>query len=519
MTRERAPFTSLFQELKRLVRPDAGDFNGARAGTIVEQRKDIFDGTAPWALEQLASGLHSHLTSPIEPWFDLTVAGIPHDELDWDARQWLQFVTDEIYAAYSDSFGSFAPSVHECYLDIGAFGTGVLYQWYDAKFQTVCFRTYPLSDVLIREDAYGRIDTVHRSVLLTVRQVRGEFGALPEKLNKLQEDQQVTVVHCVYPRTDRDSSRLTPTSKPWASAYICKDTEETILESGYDFMPYHASRWTKLAGEMYGRSPAMSVLPEIRMVNAMSRSMIVAAQKLVEPALQVPDDSFLLPLRTTPGAVNYRRPGSDPIEPMPGPQDIAVTAEMIEQRRDTIRRGLFVDWLVRPMKKERQTASEIMDERNQMLGMLGPVVGRLQAELLGPCLRHTYNLLSRHRRLPPAPASLGDSSLDIRYTSPAAKAQSTTRGQGVMQFVQQLVQLQPVLPEITDVLDEKGLVAEIADLTDVAQRVIARPDVIESKRNSRKEQQDLANAAQVAPAAAKATKDYASAAQMIPGLM
>src|SRR5688572_12738386 len=31
----------------------------------------IFDGTAPWANEQLASGLHSFLTSPTQRWFKL----------------------------------------------------------------------------------------------------------------------------------------------------------------------------------------------------------------------------------------------------------------------------------------------------------------------------------------------------------------------------------------------------------------------------------------------------------------
>lgn len=510
MERERSAWDTLWQELKDLVRPDTADFSGG-SGRGADARKKIFDGTAPWALEQLSAGLHSYLTSPVDRWFSIGVAGTSYDQLDFAAKGWLEHTADTIYAHYSNPFASFNSSIHEGYLDIGGFGTACLHQWFDPESGSLKFRAYPLADCWVLEDSSGLVDTVHRRVKWTVRQVEQEFGSLPEKMRKMKPDDKVTVIHAVYPRSDRDPESLLPKNKAYASVYVCKDSGETIHESGFDWMPYHVPRWAKLAGEVYGRSPALSVFPEIRMVNAMSKTLIVGAQKLVDPPLAVPDDGFMLPIRQTPGGLNFFRPGSDEIKPILSGGRIDIGVEMIEQRREVIRRGFYVDWLVRPTKKERQTAQEIMDDRNQMLSMMGPIVGRLQGELLGPMLRLSYQLLARRGLFQPMPGSLDGADLELVYISPAAKAQSTVRGQGVQSYITQVTQLLPVMPNLLDSINEDGLNAELADLTDVPRRVLNDPAEVARRRKVREQQQELAQAVQAAPAAASAAKDFATA--------
>lgn len=304
-----------------------------------------------------------------------------------------------------------------------------------------------------------------------------------------------------------------PKNKAFASVHICKDTEEVLLESGFDWFPYHAPRWSKLAGELYGRAPALSVLPEIRMVNAMSRTLISAAQKMVDPPLMVEDDGYMLPIRTSPGSLNFRRPGAEPILPMPTAQRIDVGVEMIEQRREMIRRGFFVDWLVRPTKRERQTAQEIMDDRNQMLSMLGPVVGRLQGELLGPCVSLSYNYLLRAGAFPSPPASIDGAALEPVYVSPAAKAQTLTRGQGLMSYLSQVTQLLPVMPNLIHSIDEDKLNAEMQDLTDAPRRILRDPAEAKAMREAAQQQQQMQMMAEQAPNVAGAAKDLALAKQ------
>ena len=88
---------------------------------------------------------------------------------------------------------------------------------------------------------------------------------------------------------------------PYSSIYYHKDDNHIISISGYNEFPYVVPRWLKSSSEIYGRSPSMTALPDVKMLNKMSETTIKAAQKMVDPPLLVPDDSFILPVRTQPG--------------------------------------------------------------------------------------------------------------------------------------------------------------------------------------------------------------------------
>ena len=82
----------------------------------------------------------------------------------------------------------------------------------------------------------------------------------------------------VFPRKDNDAYGGIKVKKAYASIWVLLKDKEIITEGGFDSFPYHTARWTKLAGETYGRSPAMTCLPDIRMVNMMSKTIIKAVQ-------------------------------------------------------------------------------------------------------------------------------------------------------------------------------------------------------------------------------------------------
>lgn len=520
MRRDRSLFDPVLQELRELCRPDTTDFTTGQQ-TPGDSRRRMFDGTAPWAAEMLASGLHSYLSNPVDRWFSIGLNSVPPSMISFEVKEWLEQVSEMIYASYASPACNLNPTLHECYMDLGTFGTGAIYHWLDHDTGQLRFRSYPVSTIWIDESSGGEMNTVHREIQWTVAQVEEEFGKLTPKLTKLKPHDKVTCLHEVAQNAGYEKGSRAMLKRKFLSTYMCKDTHEILEQTGLDWMPYLTPRWTKLCGEKYGRGPAMSVLPEIRMVNAMSKTLIIAAQKMVDPALMVEDDGYMLPIRTTPGSINMRRPGSEPIAPMPTAQRIDIGVEMIEQRREMIRRGFYIDWIVRGQKKERQTAQEIMDDRNQMLSLMAPIVGRLQSELLGPMLRLSYNLLNRRGLLPPAPDAIHGIPLEVAYVSPAAKAQSTARGQGMMAYVQQIAQLMPVMPDLMDSINTDNLNSELQDQNDVPRRVLESPESMAKKRKAREEAQQQAQLAQVGPAMASSAKDLAQAKQAglnIPGL-
>ena len=159
------------------------------------------------------------------------------------------------------------------------------------------------------------VDTVFRKYKQPARQAVQRFGIenVGEFIRKTHEkkpDEEVEIMHVVMPRADRDTTKVDNKNMPFASYYICMNSSMVISESGFQEFPYIVPRFLKATGEIMGRSPAMVALPDVKMLNLMSKTIIQAAQKQIDPPLLVPDDGFIMPIRTQPGGLNFFRSGS-----------------------------------------------------------------------------------------------------------------------------------------------------------------------------------------------------------------
>lgn len=498
------------------MRPTTSDFNRT---TVPGDRRteQIFDGTAPWALEQLAASLDSNLTGPTDRWFNIGIED-ENDDMSDSELLWCETVSDLIFKEYARPEVNLNPMLHEVYQDIGAFGTAVLYQDWDFSERHVFFRSFPLADCYILEGAKGRIDALWRKTKMTIRQIKQEFSKptdnLPPKLLRDLEDyKEMTVIHEVRPRTDEEGYKPGPgiKNKPWSSKYIITEMvdEAPLRESGFSEFPYHVPRWAKLSGEPYGRSPGMVCLPDIKMLNTMAKIIIRAAQKVIDPPLIVPDDGFMLPLKTSPGSLIFKTAGQeDTIEPLKTGGNIEIGNDLLDSRRDQILKAFYVDWIIRQKKKERQTAVEVNDDRNEMLRQMAPMLGRTQVELLSPMLVRTYNLMNAAGRLPIAPATMSKKRLAIYYISPAAKAQAGTKSQAIQIFTQDLVAIAQAMPEVMDAIDPDEYASEMAKYRDVTRKILRSPEQIQQVRQARQKQQ-------AAQQMAATGKDSASALQSL----
>lgn len=509
-----------WQDIRELVRPAGQEFNKQ---INPGQRKNEFqyDGTAPDAVEELASGLQSFLMNPTERWFEIKVEG--YDEVsDLNAMVWLEEVSDRIYSEYASEDVKLNTSASEVFLDLGSYGTAILSQEWDGGY--ICFRCYSISDCYLKEGSDGSIDTVHRKIKMTTRQVLQEFEGdkIPAKILESKEpEREWEIIHMVFPRTDRDPSGATAKNMAYASFWVCNDTKDIIRESGYRSFPYHVPRWTRLPNEVYGRSPAMKCLPDIKMLNIMERTMIKAGQKIVDPPLVLPDDGFLLPIKTAPGSLIFKAPGTENPELLPqSTQGLQIGLEHSNQKRDFIRKCFYADWLRLGKDNKEMTAFEASERRDEKLRLMAPMLGRQQSELLGPMIVRSYELLSAAGKFPPPPPSLHRRRLKVCYVSPASRAQLGTKANNMSRFMQDLIPVAQVKPEVMDVIDADGMAQELAIIRGVSRKFLKSPDKIKSERDARAQQQQIQQAAQVAEPASKAMKNIADAQQAAPaGLM
>jgi hypothetical protein len=505
----RSTWESHWQEIADFVVPRKADVTKVRSGG--DKRTElIFDGTAIHAAELMSASLHGMLTNASTKWFSLR---FQDRFLDGDdtAKEWLEGVEDVMYQAFSRS--NFQEQIHELYHDLITFGTGVMFVESDDTFQ-LKFSTRHISECYLSEDENGRVDTVYRKFRMPARAAVARFGetAVPQRVSKSMQKnpyEEITLLHAVFKRDERDVTRIDSLNKPFASVYLDPDEKKILSESGFDEFPYTAPRFLKASFEIgYGRSPAMTALPDIKMLNKMSEVTIRAAQKQVDPPLLVPDDGFILPIRTIPGGLNFYRSGSrDRIEPLNIGANNPLGLNMEEQRRKAIQSAFYVDQLILGQGPQ-MTATEVVQRTEEKMRLLGPVLGRLQAELLQPLITRCYNILARQEAFEVAPEFMQDIDIEIEYVSPLAKAQRSGDVQSALRLLELMQPLVGVDPSIIDYLDSDGLTKHMVKALSVPATAIRGDEEVAEIRQRRaalqQQQAELMQAQQVAEAAGNA---------------
>ena len=472
-----------WQEVADYMQPRKADVTKTRSRG--DKRTElIFDSSPIQAVELLAASLHGMLTNPSTPWFSLRYKDEGLDSDD-EAKLWLEGVTDTMYTAFNRS--NFQQEIFELYHDLITFGTAAMFIEED-QTDLLKFSTRHINEIYITENDKGRIDTVYRRFKITLRAAAQQFGGSlsEEAKNKVDKDpfDEIDILHAVYPRIEFNPAKKDKQNMEFESVYLEYKNGNELSVGGFVEFPFVVPRYLKASHEIYGRSPAMTALPDVKMLNEMSKTTIKAAQKQVDPPLLVPDDGFLLPVRTVPGGLNFYRSGTrDRIEPLNIGANNPLGLNMEEQRRTAIRNVFYVDQLLLQQGPQ-MTATEVIQRNEEKMRLLGPVLGRLQSELLKPMIDRCFAILLRNNQFAPAPDFLSGQDIEIEYVSPLAKAQKSTELSSITRAIEILGSLANVAP-VFDYINFDALVKHVADLVGVPQKVLK----LQSQVNAEREQQ------------------------------
>lgn len=491
---DRSTIESHWQELAERFLPIKATITAQRTpGTKLTTTN--YDSTALDSLMIFAAGLHSYLTNPSSRWFEL---GLEDKKLmdDKEVKGWLQESQEAIFRAFNNS--NFNQQIHETYIDFGCFGTSCLYEEDDPK-QTVRFYARPVAECYIMENEREEVDVNIRKCKYTVRQAYLKWGdncgekiLSLYKVGKLNED--VEIVHSVMPRHERDESKQDAKNMAFESRYIEATQEHLLNDGGYQEFPYFIPRQIKVSGEVWGYSQSMIALPDVKTLNSMSKTILKAAQKQVDPPIVVPDEGFMLPFKTTAGAVNFKRSGTQDTVDILGSEvksNIPIGLEMEEQRRAQIRRAMFVDLFLTLAKIDKEmTAKEVIERVNEKMLILGPILGRLMNELLDPLIHRTFAILLRAGKIPPIPPMLMNedgSTKDyaITYISPLAKAQRLAEAKSINDFLITVSSINTFSPSAVDNIDVDAVVRRLADIYNIPVDLLNSDDEIAAIRNAR----------------------------------
>lgn len=479
---DRVNWDSYWEELAKFILPRKDEVYGM---VVPGEKKghNLYDSTSIHANELLASALHSMLTNPSSVWFGLSTGDKGLDQ-NKEVRQWMQDAVLKMIQVLNKS--NFQTEIHETYLDLGSVGTTSL-RIEEDEDSVVRFFASSIYEVYIEENSKGIVDTVYREYDYTLRQIVQEFGE--DKLTIELQQQYIKdatvkykIVHAIEPVKNG--------SDIFASYHVLKEKNSVLLREGkFNEKPYAIPRWTKITGEKYGRSPGMKSLPDIKMLNSMMKTMIRAAQKAADPPLMIPDNGFLLPVRTQPGGSNIYRAGTkDRIEPLLTGGRIDINDTMVEQARQRIRSAFFIDQL-QLQQGPQMTATEVMQRTEENLRMMGPILGRLNNELLKPIIDRVFGIMFRKGFFGEIPKPLQGKDLEIRYVSQISKAQRSGEADTFTRVIQSIAPILEMQPQMLENINGDEVLRYHAEVFGLPEEMLRGREEVEQSRQQAAQQQ------------------------------
>lgn len=513
---ERSSWVSHWREISEYQQPRAGRYVVTDRNKGGKRSNNILDNTAVFGARTLAAGLMSGMTSPARPWFKLEIQD--KDLMESAAvKAYLHDSAAVIRAIFASS--NTYRALHSMYEELGLFGTAASIVLPD--YENVIHH-YPLTigEYALSTNHKGEVDTLCREFQMTVAQMVEQFG-LANVSNSVRDlhqkgtyDAWVDVVHMVQPRRERDINKRDARNMRFASCYVepgKDDWDKYLSESGFQRFPALTPRWVVTGGDIYGTSPGMECLGDVKQLQHQQLRKGQAIDYQVNPPLQVPTSYKEASANRLPGGIMY----VDSASPTGGVRSaFEVNLNLqhlgldIQDVRERIRTAYYADLFLMLANDTRSgiTATEVAERHEEKLLALGPVLERLHNEMLAPKIDMAYDYAARAGILPKPPEELQGMELKVQFISVLAQAQRAVAAQGVDRLLGTVGQVAAMKPDILDKVDFDQVVDDYAEMYGVNPKIIVSDDAVAQIRTARAQQQAAMQAAAAAPVAAETAK-------------
>ena len=511
--RELADFL-LPRRYKWLITP-----NQMTRGSPINQH--ILDSTGTIAARNLASGMMSGISSPTRPWFRLKIGRIDSTQTS-PISLWLAECERLMMLVFQES--NFYNSVAVVYFDLVIFGTGVMliYEDYDNVIHCYnpCFGEFYLDN-----DGKMRPLVFFREFTLTIAQVVDQFGYenCSDQVRRLYDEKkagltrEIIVAHAIEPNDDPgkfgipDHFKFREVYWEWGGSTSPQGginyNPGFLRKRGFKEAPHIAVRWDLVSNDAYGRSPGMDALPDVKQLQQEVRRKAQAIDKSVNPPMVADIQLKNQPASLLPGGTTYlagmMQTGNAGFAPVygnwrPGIAEISEDLNEIRQRIKTIFFNDLFQVISQFQTRSNVSATEIDARRSEAMVMLGPVLERIQYELLDPIIDRTFSVMSRAGVLPPPPPEIAGQNIDIEYISMLLTAQLAAATSGIERTLQLAGGLVGADPGVMDNLDLDFAIAKYSTLMNNDPRLIRSPEQLQGIRDQRAKQQQQAQQMQQA---------------------
>lgn len=485
-----------------------------------KKHQKIINSTGTLAAEVMVSGLNAGLTPHSRPWF---VLKLPDEDLSEYApvREFLHMLRDGMMAVLNRS--NFYSAVYPLYDELGLFGTGPMI--IDEDIQTV-IRCRPLTigEYALTLDANYKAECLYRQFMMTSSQIWQKFGQGEKKMEGLppdvlaciknqEYDKPFEIVHVITPAEYVDLSRADYQGMAYRSIYfpLTGDENYVLRESGYRSIPFVAPRWRVDGVDTYGRSRAMDMLGDVKMLQKLERDKLEALDKVVRPPMNAPAAMRKQGGTIIAGGVNYidvaqgQQSFTPAFEVRPDLPGVSAEIANVEKR---IRDGFYNNLFLAVLNEQKDmTAYEVAKRYEEKASVLGPIMEKLDSEFLNPLIDRVFGIMEANGLLPPIPQEIpAGMPLKIEYISLLAQAQKMVEAGPIEQFVMFVGNLAKLNPAALDKVDFDEIVDQYGGSTLVPPKIIRSDDKVKILRTAREQAQRMQMMAEHLKPAADAVK-------------
>lgn len=479
MKAEYDDFVLRWRDIAKWQAPFRGRFLQGNSDKKLDKRtyNHILNNRAGNALRDAVGGITAGTASPSTKWF---TSETPDPNLMRIGRvqKWVYQAEKTVAALLRESnfYSEYPVAVAELLL----FSTTALIQQDDFEFFTR-FQTPTIGSYLIGKNSKGEIDTIAITHRFTGRELLEKFEK--EKVRKISPissdfmDQSFDIVQFIEPNPAYELNALRSDKKRFLSTWYRKDSTDDnaiLRESGFDRFPAYVLRWALAEGYSWGvDSPGMVAQPDVRSLQQREKDKAKAIDRHVRPKLKGPTSLAGLKLGDKSGDVivydtDSSREGLSPIYQVdPRINEMRQDIQFIEA---AINEAYFVDLFkaISSMKGVQPRNQLELSQRNaEALLLLGPVLERVQRELLAPVVETTFQRALEEGVIPPPPPELENGAIEVRFISSLAQAQRSQDLSALGDYTQFAGAVAQALPYVQDKVDGDAILDLFVNLRGV----------------------------------------------------
>ena len=532
MEENRQDYLKRWKAIRDYQLPYIGCFDDTADTTDYARRRDtnIYHSVAWQANQSFAAGVMSGLTPPSRQWFRLiwsndTMKNHPEAGELLDKR--MNILQDVLLKS------NFYNAIHSAYLEL-AFGQAPLAIFQDAD-TGVHFVPFTVGTYMMENGPDGIVDTFCTKYEMTARQLADKFGAdrLPSSIRAELENGGVKTKHklwwLVEPNRfhDRNKEVMDKYHMKYLSLYWLEEGEKDFIDiGGFQEWPIPVARYLVTGNETYGKGPGWFAEGDSKGLQKLEKDDIIAVELGIKPPMAASATTAKQGINLTPGSYTVVE-RNEPVTPL---FNVNVNLQHLQEKildlQDRIKRAYSADlfMMLERLEDKNMTAQEVLQRKQEQLQQLGPVVQRLQFEFLRKIIERVYNILDRAGILPqPEDAelalALSQEEVTIEYISPLAQAQKMAGMTNIEQAIAFTGQLAQFDQSVLDKIDFAKTIDSYFDMVGAPASIKRTEEEYEAIQQQKaqamaeaKQQEQMAQAVQMAAPAAQAAKNITEAA-------